>query len=425
MANGLPDVTFADSTPLTIADRFRALYETIRRVAEPDFTLGASDPERLVQLTESAMFSQAYTLLNDTGRGNLLYYARGAQLDHLGAFLGERGKRLPPAYAHVTLEYTLSTPLPTITTLPAGLKATPDNQIFFQTEYPLEIPAGQRTGQVRAVATVQGREANGFSEGTIRNMVDIPPFVSGVANVTVSDGGTDWEDDGEVGNLDEANGYRGRLHMLIESYSVAGPDGAYEFWARSANADIADARAWMPPLNLAAFGAWLTSELGVTKDDAELAKLWESLNDTFRTSGTGPGNVNIAVLMRGGEPASTEVLNDVMYILDDKVPLTDYVHPVAPVIITYDIDFQYWINRSDALRSAQIQAAVTAAVTEYTIWQASKIGRDITPLDLWRRVGEAGAKRIIPVAPVFTVLEAWELAKPGSVNPLYMGLEDD
>lgn len=425
MANALPDVIFADSNPRAIADRFQALYETLRRTIEPDFSLGASSGERMVQLTESAVLAQAYTLLNDTGRGNLLYYARGEQLDHLGAFLGERGKRLGPTTAHTTLEYTLSTPLSVITTLPAGLKVTPNNQVFFATETPLEIPAGDTSGQVRAVATVEGRGANGFSVGTIRNMVDIPPFVSSVANVTVSDGGADWEEDGEVGNLSPENGYRGRLYMLIESYSVAGPDGAYEFWARSVSADVADARAWMPPLDLTAFIGWITSEFGVTKTPEEAAELWESLNTVFRTSGTGPGNVNIAVLMRGGEPASSEVLQDVMDILDDKVPLTDYRHPVAPTIVNYDIIFQYWINRSDAMRSPQIQTAVNQAVDDYALWQASVIGRDIAPLNLWSRVQQAGAKRVVITAPLFMPLKAWELAKPGTRTVTYMGLEDD
>ena len=80
------------------------------------------------------------------------------------------------------------------------------------------------------------------------------------------------------------------MQIAPESFSVAGPRGAYEYYARSAHQDIIDVAVVGPP---------------------ELA----------------PGYVKIYPLMKGGELPSSEVLASVLEICnaDDVRPLTDCV----------------------------------------------------------------------------------------------------
>jgi phage-related baseplate assembly protein len=210
--------------------------------------------------------------------------------------------------------------------------------------------------------------------------------------------------------------------MLPESFSVAGPDGAYEFWARSANPGIVDAKAWMPDLDIDSFAAFL-GPWGITN----AAGFYTALMNYFRESGTGPGNVNITVLMKEGEIPSGEVLNQVKETLSDKKrrPLTDYVHVIEPGHKEFGIDFQYWIETERATEAASIIDAVDKAAERYIAWQKSRLGLDINPSMLYSLIMECGVKRLEITAPVFTVLEPNEVAQfSGDKTVTYGGLED-
>ena len=62
--------------------------------------------------------------------------------------------------------------------------------------------------------------------GQINTLVDPIAYISSVSNTTASTGGTDTEDD---------ENYRERIQLAPESFSVAGSEGAYIYWARSAH----------------------------------------------------------------------------------------------------------------------------------------------------------------------------------------------
>lgn len=405
----LPKVQFADGDARKLAEKLKTLYEAIRRAnGESNYVLAPADPERLVQLTEAALLAQINTDIDITGKGNLLYYAGEETIEHLGYLYGARGERLQPTAAVATIRYTLSTARNVSTTIPAGYRVTPDNKLFFATEEQLIIPAYEISGDVRAKCLTEGVIGNDFEIGTIVNIVDRSPFVASAQNITVSGGGSD---------LEPIEEYRARIQLLPESFSVAGPDGAYQFWAMTANAEIVDVAVYMPPLDLVFFTQFLTEiyrSVGImTEVTPQAAENWrDRFYDIYRDTGTGPGNVNIVPLMRGGEVPSDEVIQEVSDVLNDKIrrPLTDWVHILKPAVSDYTIDFDYWIRRDDAVYSGEIQSAVDIAVKTYIEWQSAKLGRDIVPDELIRLLKEAGVKRTNIRQPVYKVLEHNEVA---------------
>jgi phage-related baseplate assembly protein len=405
---------FSETDARKIQDRLQRVYEEVRRAAgEPGYRLAPADPERLVQLTEAAVLAQAAADIDKTGKGNLLYFADESTIEHIGYLYGERGKRMTASYALTTLRYTLSTARQVITVIPRGFRSTPDNKVFFAVLRNLEIPPGQLYGDIEAQCLTPGVDGDGFAAGEIKNMVDLVPFVASVENLTASTGGAGEE---------SLESYRERLRMLPESFSVAGPDGAYEFWARTANSGIADAKVWMPELDLQSFAEFL-EPWGIT----DAAGFYNALGDYYRESGTGPGNVNVAVLMQDGGLPSEEILNQVKETLNGKTrrPLTDYVHVVEPETKEFGVAVRYWIETERAAEAASIIDAVEKAVDRYTAWQKSRLGLDVLPDILHKLIMDCGVKRLEITEPVFQVLKQNEAAQfNGGRTVTYEGFED-
>jgi phage-related baseplate assembly protein len=408
------DLKFAEDDARVLADRLKGIYEAIRRTyGEPGFRQGLADPERLMQLTEAAILAQVNQNIDYAGKGGLLFFADENTVDHIGYLYGERGKRLDASYSLTTIRYTLSVERTVKTVIPRGSRVTADNKIYFATMATLEIPSGALTGEIEAKCLTAGISGDGFAIGTIKNMVDRIPFVSAVENITSSTGGE------EIEGLDA---YKERLRMLPESFSVAGPDGAYEFWARTANPGIVDSKAWMPELDMQSFAEFL-APWGIT----DTVGFYNAIFNYFRTSGTGPGNVDLTVLMKNGELPSDEVLQQVNETLSVRTrrPLTDFVHVVRPTPIEFNVDLRFWIDTERATEASSIIEAVNKAVDRYIAWQKSALGLDILPDMLRKLVLDCGVKRLEIIEPEFTVLESYEVAQFGDDRTVtYEGLED-
>lgn len=106
-------------------------------------------------------------------------------------------------------------------------------------------------------------------------------------------------------------------------------------------------------------------------------------------------------------------------------PLTDLVTVSAPQPISYNTSLVYYISRSRAAEVPGIQAAVSAAVAAYQLWQRSKLGRDINPSELISRVMAAGALRVTVTEPVYKTMSATQVALAGTTAMTYGGLADD
>lgn len=365
---------FVDDDPQTIIDSVITLHEAIT-----GRKLYPADPERLFILSLAQIIAQQRVLINTSASQNLLRYARNNVLDEIGVMYD--ASRLPENNAMTTMQITLSMPLTSATIIPAGTRIGPDGsggELYFVTSEVMQIPAGSSQGNVTAVCSVAGTVGNGFIPGQINTLIDPLPFVQSVTNTTQSAGGSERETD---------DAYRERIRSAPESFSVAGPEGAYEYWAKTASSAIIDVGVESPA----------------------------------------PMEVVLVPLLSGGEIPTQDVLDAVEAVVTkrDVRPLTDKVTVQAPESVPYNITLTYYIDRSRASEASTIQAAVIRAVNDYRLWQKSRLGRNKNPSELIARVMAAGSLRLDVTEPVFTEITRLQVAQDDTVNVTFGGLVDD
>lgn len=370
---GLAPVNFLETDAETIRSQIITGFEK----ASGD-TLAAGDPRRLFLLSIADVIIQQRTAINLAAQQNLLSYAQGNYLDALGQLLAV--ERMAESKAVTTLEFTLSQALGSVYTIPAGTQVT-NGVVTFETDEDLLIPIGQTKGEVSASCTVAGPVGNDYLAGQISTIVTPMTFVSGAQNTTITTGGADAESDPDFAD---------RIRLAPNSFSVAGPEKAYVYHAKSVSPAIIDVKVDSPT----------------------------------------PGEVDVYVLLTDGTLPTEDTLEQIEEHLSDENirPLTDYVVVKAPTASNYEIELHYWINQEDSSKAAQIQADVEAAVEQYRLWQQTKIGRDITPGKLLQLVFAAGASRVdnSKLKPAtWKKLEAMQVAQCTKVNVVYEGYKDE
>lgn len=367
-----PDIHFVDTDTNTVVNALIQSYE-----AFTGRTLYPADPARLFILWVADIIIQERVNIDFSARQNVPRYAEGEYLDSL-AELFKDAYRLEPEKAKTTLRFTLSIPLEVATIVPAGTRVTVDGEIIFQTSQALTIPAGDLFGDVEAECQTAGEIGNGFVPGQITQLIDIFPYFGSVENVSESDGGADEESDAA---------FYERMRESVETFSTAGPLGAYEYYAKSASALIVDVKATSPE----------------------------------------PGEVDVRVLLSGGQLPGEEILKEVLDILNaDKVrPLTDHVTVAAPETVPYDIDFTYWTQEGGAISDDKVAENIAAAVRTFKEWQGAKMGRDVNPSYLISLLMQAGAKRVKVRSPVDTVVPDNAVAVIGETAVVNGGAENE
>lgn len=367
-----PDIHFVDTDTNTLVNALIQSYE-----AFTGRTLYPADPARLFILWVADIIIQERVNIDFSARQNVPRYAEGEYLDSL-AELFKDAYRLEPEKAKTTLRFTLSIPLEVATIVPAGTRVTVDGEIIFQTMKALTIPAGDLFGDVEAECQTAGEIGNGFVPGQITQLIDIFPYFGSVENVSESDGGADEESD---------TAFYERMRESVETFSTAGPLGAYEYYAKSASALIVDVKATSPE----------------------------------------PGEVDVRVLLSGGQLPGEEILKEVLDILNaDKVrPLTDHVTVAAPETVPYDIDFTYWTQEGGAVSDDKVAENIAAAVRAFKEWQGAKMGRDVNPSYLISLLMQAGAKRVKVRSPVDTVVYDNAVAVIGETTVVNGGAESE
>lgn len=373
----LPEISFIEGIDIEtlLADNISSFEDAYLEQTGEQKILAPGDPIRIWIYTMTLIIYQLYQNQDFTGKMNLLKYSQGAYLDNLASRNGVT--RLSASKSVTTLQFTLSAIQATPVTIPIGTRATPGNNIFFETTETFEITAGDLIGSVLAQSTVSGTESNGFTSGQINVIVDPIQFVQSVTNTDTSQGGADIESDDSL---------RERVFTAPESFSVAGPSGAYEFWVKSVSSTILD----------------------------------------VYVSSPSAGEVDIRFILSNGELPDAGLIASVESALGDDVrPLTDSVTVQAPTTVNYDIDITYYISNDNANNVSTIQSAVTQAVSDFEIWQKSKIGRDVNPDELVKRLLDAGAKRVSITNPSFTTILATELAILNTKSVTYGGLESN
>lgn len=367
-----PDIHFVDTDTNTVVNALIQSYE-----AFTGRTLYPADPARLFILWVADIIIQERVNIDFSARQNVPRYAEGEYLDSL-AELFKDAYRLEPEKAKTTLRFTLSIPLEVATIVPAGTRVTVDGEIIFQTLQALTIPEGDLFGDVEAECQTAGEIGNGFVPGQITQLIDIFPYFGSVENVSESDGGADEESDAA---------FYERMRESVETFSTAGPLGAYEYYAKSASALIVDVKATSPE----------------------------------------PGEVDVRVLLSGGRLPGEEILKEVLDILNaDKVrPLTDHVTVAAPETVPYDINFTYWTQEGGAISDDKVAENIAAAVRTFKEWQGAKMGRDVNPSYLISLLMQAGAKRVKVRSPVDTVVPDNAVAVIGETTVVNGGAENE
>ena len=261
----------------------------------------------------------------------------------------------------------------------AGLMELPCivvEDMFWATVEDRYIAAGQTHGDVTAECMTAGASGNGYLAGQIATIVDVFDYYTSCTNLTESGGGSDAPTDDE---------FYEQLRQSEDNYSTAGPKGGYIAKAKAVSNDIADVLPNSPT----------------------------------------PGEVRIYVLMEDGTIAGQEVKNAVLAACnaDETRPLTDHVLVEDPETVEYDIDATYYLNRGGP-SAADVQSEVNAAVDAYVKWQAGKLGRDINPSELTRRMMVNGVKRVVIRSPVYTELRSGNVATDASGRVALADLTD-
>ncbi|WP_415818444.1 baseplate J/gp47 family protein [Mesobacillus thioparans] len=364
----MPEIEFinvdAEEIETNIVTRFEELSGT---------TLSEADPRRkFIQ----AIVYQMVLLLNNidyTAKQRLLAYASDDFLDHIGA--KKNVTRLAPKHAVTTIRFEVN-PIQN-SLIPKGTELSV-NGVYFETLEDIQISPGNSIIEVAAQCSEPGVIGNGFLPGQIKDLVnrDLIPFVTKAENIVKSYGGADWEDD---------ESYAERIRQSNERYSTAGPSGAYEYFAKSANQLISDVRVDSPS----------------------------------------DGVIEIRPLLEGGELPTESIIDQVRLACSSRTvrPLTDNVIVLPPETVSYDLDVVYHVERINEVLLNSIHAKVSEAINDYINWQKSKLGRGIDAGELISRIKAAGASRVDVFSPVaYISIEPYQVAKEGAVNVTFGGV---
>ncbi len=358
-----PDIQFLETDTETIESNMIALYELfMRESGRKDYKMYPASPERLFLSWCAAVIVQQRILIDETAKKNVPRYATGEYLDSL-AELFKDIERLPAKPAVAIFRCYISKAQKQSVIVPAGTRISFD-EIVFETTQELEIPAGSMYGDVNGQCQSAGIVGNDLAAGQVKEIVDVYDCYMKVENITKTSGGADQEADKE---------YYERMRESMESFSTAGPVNSYIYHAKSVTAAVVDVVATSPE----------------------------------------PGVVDVRVLLQGGEQPTEAMLQKIYEKLnaDDVRPLTDTVIVSAPVEDPFEIDVTFWIQRNTQASSSIIEKDTRTAIEEYISWQTGKMGRDINPSYLVRRMMEAGVKRVEVRKPEFQIVKETHVAK--------------
>lgn len=198
--------------------------------------------------------------------------------------------------------------------------------------------------------------------------------------------------------LEEDDDFRDRITLAPSSFSVAGPEAAYVFHARSASGDVLDASATSPePSDIRALVLDVLASHGAPPAlvDAMTAAL---------DGAAWPGDVFVSVLSRKGDgTASQELLDTVAATVgaNDKRPMTDHVMVQSAEIVPYAIKASLW---SFAGPDPDIAMAAAREKLDAYVADSRRLGRDITLSGIYASLQVAGIQNVDLVEPAANVV---------------------
>lgn len=268
---------------------------------------------------------------NQAYRQNLVHFSTGSMLEYLGELVGVN--RLPASAAECTIQFNLVNGHNPVQ-LPSGIRVQSiDGNVIFITNNAVDIGIGINTVTVTALCQTTGVIGNAYDAGKISIILDPQPYISSAANIDTTNGGSDAETDDQL---------RTRISLAPSSFSVAGPSGAYKYFAKSAHPSIVDV-------------AVIT---------------------------TNPGEVTLYPLCDGGVLPSTEILNSVLSICsDEKVrPQNDTVLVDTPTVQNYTIEIQ--LTTYTGAINQDVLDLVNANLNAFKTDRNNKLGMDVIKTQL-------------------------------------------
>jgi len=373
-----PDIEFVETDTETIENSLIALWELMyEQMTGKKKKVQPASPERLYIAYTASIIIQQRIIINETAKKNVPRYATGLYLDSLGELFKDTF-RLPEAKANAIFRFFISGPQEQSVIVPKGTRINFDGEIVFSTVEELEIPAGDRWGDVVGECLTPGIVGNNIAAGQIKEIVDSYDYFLKVENITRTAGGADKESD---------KSYYERLRESMESFSTAGPEGGYIYHVKSVSTAITDVTATTPE----------------------------------------PGVVDVRVLLNGGEMPTEATMQEIQDALSaSKVrPLTDKVIVSKPDEVPFSVDVTIYLPRYSQTSSTIIEADARKAVAAYIKWQTEKMGRDINPSYLYRFLMEAGIKRAEVRQPEFAIVPGTSVARLERETVLNGGTEDE
>jgi phage-related baseplate assembly protein len=330
-------------------------------------TLQPAQVERIVFNAIGYRISLVEQAINETANQCFVAFANGQALEELGRPLGVY--RLPASVATCTLRLTLVSGHGDLS-IPSGLRVqSTDGQVVFKTTETKDVLAGDDEVDIKAECTLEGEVGNGYAPGTITVILDPQPYLVSATNLDETANGGDAETDDEL---------RQRIFLAPDSFSVAGPKGAYKFFAKSAHPNIVD----------------VAVTIGHDLDAGPVDDLPNVI----------PGQVDIFPLMEDGDPPDQEIIDAIMAICnDEKVrPLTDTVVVKAPTKLEYAIAVDLLLLPTAV--QVDIVALVTANLEAYRDARKHKLGIDVVISQIVAACMVLGVYKTTVTSPVADVV---------------------
>ncbi|PNU06475.1 hypothetical protein A8V01_02725 [Novosphingobium guangzhouense] len=211
--------------------------------------------------------------------------------------------------------------------------------------------------------------------------------------------------------------YRQRIQLAPHRFSVAGPELAYVFHARSAHGDIADVKAFAPnPDDIKAL------VLDLLADNEAAADLIATMADALDDADW-PGVVRIAVLAASGDGVpSPDVLSAVDTALQGPVrPMTDIVivQPAEPVDFAIEARLFVFAGPDQGLILSTAQDSLAAHLEDIR-----KLDRDAARSAIIAALHVGNVQRVELLQPPTDVVVDWfQVGNPVSVSITIAGTE--
>lgn len=332
-------------------------------------TLQPAHIERLIINTYAYREMLTRKALNEAYRQQHPRFATGLMLDLCGDDVNT--PRLEASASRCTVRFTLAASRSEPAVIPKGTQIAAGATVFQTASEGTLSPAG-RTLDLEAVCTQTGVSGNGFSAGQVNTLINPIDGVT-VVNTTVPTGGAAEESD---------EAYRQRILLAPESFSVAGPVGAYEYFARRVSPTICDVH--------------VGNLTGV--DGLPIG-----------------GQVRVTLLTKNGVPSSELVSEVQVFLSGERVrPLCDTVTVNAPAVVDYMLDAELVLYTG--VNTAEVLAAAKRAWADYEAARREKLGLDIVPLDIQTTLKVSGVYNVVLKKPTLIVVKPDQWARCTSVN---------